>query len=79
MIICLIRKPGNTVANFYDASRLMHISMFGNYRAHEPMKIPTSENALLIRTDFSDERAWQKLKADDMAYNHLQDVNVRPS
>lgn len=27
------------------------------------MKIPTSENALLIRTDFSDEGAWQKLKA----------------
>jgi hypothetical protein len=27
------------------------------------MKIPTSENALLIRTDFSDQSAWQKLKA----------------
>jgi hypothetical protein len=25
------------------------------------MKIPSSENALLIRTDFSDESAWQKL------------------
>jgi hypothetical protein len=25
------------------------------------MKIPPSENALLIRTDFSDENAWQKL------------------
>lgn len=25
------------------------------------MNIPSSENALLIRTDFSDERAWQKL------------------
>jgi hypothetical protein len=27
------------------------------------MNIPTSENAVLIRTDFSDEGAWQKLKA----------------
>ena len=27
------------------------------------MKIPTSENALLIRTDFSDQSAWQRLKA----------------
>ena len=27
------------------------------------MNIPTSENALLIRTDFSDEKAWQQLKA----------------
>jgi hypothetical protein len=27
------------------------------------MKIPTSENALLIRTDFSDQSGWQKLKA----------------
>jgi len=27
------------------------------------MKIPSSENALLIRTDFSDESAWQELKA----------------
>lgn len=26
------------------------------------MKIPTSENALLIRTDFSDQSAWRKLK-----------------
>ena len=27
------------------------------------MKIPASENAVLIRTDFSDESAWKKLKA----------------
>jgi hypothetical protein len=27
------------------------------------MKIPPSENALLMRTDFSDQSAWQKLKA----------------
>jgi hypothetical protein len=27
------------------------------------MNIPTSENALLIRTDFSDQRAWKKLTA----------------
>jgi len=27
------------------------------------MKIPTSENALLIRTDFSDQSAWKKLTA----------------
>ena len=27
------------------------------------MKIPTSENALLIRTDFSDQSAWKKLAA----------------
>ena len=26
------------------------------------MKIPSSENAFLIRTDFSDESAWKKLK-----------------
>jgi hypothetical protein len=26
------------------------------------MKIPSSENALLIRTDFSDKSAWKKLK-----------------
>jgi hypothetical protein len=25
------------------------------------MKIPATENALLIRMDFSDENAWQKL------------------
>ncbi|MPN18579.1 hypothetical protein SDC9_165939 [bioreactor metagenome] len=27
------------------------------------MNIPSSENALLIRTDFANESAWQKLKA----------------
>jgi hypothetical protein len=27
------------------------------------MNIPTAENALLIRTDFADQDAWQKLKA----------------
>ncbi len=27
------------------------------------MKIPSSENALLIRSDFSDESAWKKLKS----------------
>src|SRR6516225_433922 len=27
----------------------------------EPVNIPFSENALLIRTDFSDESQWQKL------------------
>ena len=27
------------------------------------MKIPTSENAQLLRTDFSDQSAWKKLKA----------------
>jgi len=27
------------------------------------MNIPTSENALVIRTDFTDENAWRKLKA----------------
>ncbi len=26
-------------------------------------KIPLTENALIIRTDFSDQRAWEKLKA----------------
>ena len=29
-----------------------------------PMKIQPSENALLIRTDFSDESAWQKLLSE---------------
>src|SRR5215467_11365742 len=29
-----------------------------------PMKIPPSESALLIRTDFSDESAWQKLLSE---------------
>jgi hypothetical protein len=27
------------------------------------MKLPTSEKAMLVRTDFSDQRAWEKLKA----------------
>jgi hypothetical protein len=27
------------------------------------MKLPTSEKALLVRTGFSDQRAWEKLKA----------------
>ena len=27
------------------------------------MKIPSTENALLIRTDFSDQNAWKKLNA----------------
>src|SRR5690349_18560543 len=27
------------------------------------MNLPTSENALLIRTDFSDQSAWNKLKS----------------
>jgi hypothetical protein len=32
-----------------------------NIAHYKPMKLPTSENALLIRTDFSDASAWKKL------------------
>ena len=32
------------------------------YAAPQLMKIPSSENALLIRTDFSDQNAWKKLQ-----------------
>jgi hypothetical protein len=34
----------------------------GRYAQRKTMNIPSSENALLIRTDFSDQRAWKKLK-----------------
>jgi hypothetical protein len=37
-------------------------SPFGHYTHHKAMNIPSSENALLIRTDFSDQSAWKKLK-----------------
>jgi hypothetical protein len=33
----------------------------GDYTALQTMSIPTSENALLIRTDFSDQSAWDRL------------------
>jgi hypothetical protein len=36
--------------------------LFGSYAHHKPMNIPSSENALLIRTDFSDQSVWKRLK-----------------
>ncbi len=33
----------------------------GHYTTPQTMSIPTSENALLIRTDFSDQAAWDSL------------------
>lgn len=46
------------------------------------MKIPSSENALLIRTDFSDEKRWQQLKHDasepgDLFFFNLETVDDR--
>ena len=43
--------------------RVAEFEPVGNCAHHKRMKIPSSENALLIRTDFSDQSAWKKLAA----------------
>src|SRR2546421_13052088 len=42
---------------------LTYIGSLALRRTINSMNIPTAENALLIRTDFSDQSAWRKLTA----------------
>ena len=45
------------------STNLAFVESTGHFAYADPMNIPTSENALLIRTDFSDRSAWKKLTA----------------